>query len=137
MLIQPLIWVCLDAGRLDEARDCADEALEAATTSGVSFMESRMALNRARVDLAAGNLTDAAEFATRAITVARSTDDTFVTTTAVRFLAQIEEREGRYETARDLIASVLDDVAETQSAEQLAQVRADVQRCSELAQSNG
>ena len=38
-------------------------------------------------------------------------------------LAGIEESAGRYDTARDLLAGILDDVAETQSAEQLAEVR--------------
>jgi hypothetical protein len=130
MLLQPLIWVYFDSGQLDSARITVDEALTAAVTSGVSFMESRMALNRARVDFAAGDPTSAAKYASRAVTVARSTGDTFVATTAIRLMARIEEDLGHYAMARDLLASVLDDVAETQSPTLLAEVRGDLERCS-------
>jgi predicted ATPase/class 3 adenylate cyclase len=132
VLLQSLVWVSLDSGRLDEARTAAEAALASATAAG-SFMEGRMALNVARVDLAAGRIADAEAFAGRAVSVARATGDTFVATVATRLMARIAEDEGRFETARDLLAGILDEVAQTQTNDQLGAVRADLGRCAALA----
>lgn len=58
----------------------------------------------------------------------RLTGDAFVATVAVRMLAGIAEREGRFATARDLVADIVDAVAETQVAEALEQVLSDLER---------
>jgi hypothetical protein len=133
LVLQPLVWVNLDAGRLDAAREAADQGLGAATASGATFVESRMALNRARVDVAAGDSEAAWVHAERAATAARSTGETFVAIVATRLLAQVAEGRGEYATARDLLASVIDAVADTQSPEQLDEVMSDLRRCGRMA----
>ena len=133
LILQAMVWVYLDSGQLAEARAVADEAIAAAQAEGVAYMESRLCLHRARVDLADGRTEDARAYAGRSVTVSRATGDTFVATVATRLLAELEEGEGRYDSARDLIASILDDVEQTQSGEQLARVRAELERCAALA----
>jgi hypothetical protein len=112
--LQPLLWTCLDAGRLDEARRAADDGLAAAATAGLTVAESRMALNRARIALAADDLDQAWRDAEHAVVVSRRTGEPFVTSVATVALADVAERRGEPERARDLLLSVLDDVAASQ-----------------------
>jgi predicted ATPase len=111
---QPVLWACLDAGRLADARRAADEGIAAAAAANLSVAESRMALNRARIALAAGDLDLAWHDAEHAITVSRRTGERFVTSIATQALADVAERRGDPGLARDLLFSVLDDVAESQ-----------------------
>ena len=133
LVLQALVWVHLDAGQLEAARSYADEGLVAAAACGTTYMESRMALNRARVDLAAGRKDEARQYAERASSIARLTGDAFVATVAVRMLASIAEGEGRFATARDLVAGIIDGVAETQVPGALEQVLSDLERYTALA----
>ena len=121
--LQPLVWVTLDAGRLDEARAAADEAIDAAAAAQFSIAESRMTLNRARIALAADELDDAWSYAERSIVAARRTGEVFVASTATQLLADVAERRGDRELARDLLVSILDAVAESQPPSALAVVR--------------
>ncbi len=134
--LQPLVWVNLDAGRFDAARAHADEGLAAAASSGASFLESRMALNRARVDVAAGDSDAAWEHGQRALAAARATGDTFVAIVATRLLAEVAEERAEPTTAQDLLASIIDAVADTQPA-QLEGVMTDLQRCRDKASDAG
>jgi hypothetical protein len=121
--LQPLVWVTLDAGRLDEARPAADEALTAAVAADFSIGESRMALNRARIALAADELDDAWSYAERSILAARRTGEAFVVSAATQLLADVADRRGDRELARDLLVSILDAVAESQPPSALAALR--------------
>jgi predicted ATPase/class 3 adenylate cyclase len=131
--LQPLLWVNLDAGNVDAARQVADEGLAAATEAGLSHFESRMALNRARIALACDDLDSAWRYAERAVTLSRATGETFVVTAATQLLSQVAESRGEFSTARDLLASIFDDVADSQSADEVAAFRARLDRFAELA----
>jgi hypothetical protein len=122
--LQPLVWVTLDAGRLDEARAAADEALAATVAADFSIGESRMALNRARIALAEDELDDAWSYAERSIVAARRTGELFVASAATQLLADVAERRGDHELARDLLVSILEAVAESQPPSALASLRA-------------
>ncbi|MDQ1614852.1 MAG: hypothetical protein QOJ60_791 [Actinomycetota bacterium] len=137
LLLQPLVWVNLDAGKLDAARRWADEGMAAAAATGASYLESRMGLNRARVDVAAGDPEAAWSHAEHALITARATGETFVAIVATRLMARLAEAEGEHATARDLLTSILDPVAESQPVDVLEEVRADLRRCSELAAQTG
>jgi len=121
--LQPLLWAHLDAGHLDEARRAADEGLDTAAAAGLSFAESRMALNRARIALAQNELDEAWRDAEHAAVVARRTGEPFVVSVATQLLADVSERRGEPERARDLLLSVLDDVAESQPSAAVAALR--------------
>lgn len=131
--LQPLIWVNLDAGHVDEALRHADDAMTAAAAGGLSLLESRIAVNRARISLAGGDLDEAWQDAERSARVARSTGETFVVVVATRLLADVAEARGDYTLARDLLVSVIDAAAETQRGESVAQLREALARCSALA----
>jgi hypothetical protein len=117
------VWVTLDAGRVDEARAAADEAMTAAVAAQFSIGESRMALNRARIAMVGDELDDAWSYAERSIVAARRTGETFVASTATQLLADIAERRGDRELARDLLVSILDAVAEFQPPSALTALR--------------
>ena len=121
--LQPLIWVNLDAGRLEDARTAADAGLAAASAARLSIGESRMALNRGRIALAENDLDGAWAFAERAIVAARRTGETFVASTATQLLADVADRRGERALARDLLVSVLDAVAESQPPAAAAALR--------------
>jgi tetratricopeptide (TPR) repeat protein len=118
--LQALLWASLDAGRLDMARQAADDALAAATSANLSFAESRMALNRARIALAADDLDRAWQDAERAAVVSRRTGEPFVASVATQLLADVAERRGDRDRARDLLLSVFDEVAESHPPAALA-----------------
>lgn len=127
-LLQPLMWVHLDAGDLQAARATADEAVAVAEQAGLSHGESRMTLNRARIELQLDELDDAWADADRAARVARGTGETFVAAAAVRVLAQVAERRDDRQLARDLLASILDNVTDTHAPAEIAAIRADLER---------
>jgi predicted ATPase/class 3 adenylate cyclase len=112
--LQPLIWVNLDAGNLAEARAAADEGLSNAVASGLSLRVSRMALNRARISMAEGDLDSGWRFAEQSAAAARSTGETFVVSVATQLLADVAEQRGDRALARDLLVSILDLVEESQ-----------------------
>lgn len=127
--LQPVIWANLDAGELGAAQAAADQAL--AVSAGLSFRESRAALNRARVALAADNLDDAWAFAERATSAARRTGEFFVANAAIRLMADVAERRNDRALARDLLLSIVDLVTERQSTEDATALR---ERISSLAE---
>jgi hypothetical protein len=92
-----------------------------------------MAVNLARIAIASGDNETAWRHAERAVEVARGTGDTFVVIVGTQLLAQLAESRGDVRSARDLLASVLDAVAETQTTDELATVRGHVARYEELA----
>jgi predicted ATPase/class 3 adenylate cyclase len=113
--LQPVIWTNLDAGRLDAAQSAADQALAAAT--GMSFRESRAALNSARIAMAADKVDDAWTFGEQATVAARRTGEFFVANAAVQLMADVAERRGDRALARDLLLSIVDVVMERQSTD--------------------
>ena len=113
--LQPVIWTNLDAGKLDAARAAADQAL--AVSTGMSFRESRAALNRARIALAADQLDDAWVFAEQATSAARRTGEFFVANAAIQLMADVAERRDDRALARDLLLSIVDLVTERHSTE--------------------
>lgn len=121
--LQPVLWAWLDAGRFDAARDVADAGLAAAAEANLSFAESRMALNRARIALADTDLDAAWRDAEHAALVSRRTGDRFVTGVAAQLLADVALRRGEVERARDLLLSALDDVADSQPPAALTALR--------------
>jgi hypothetical protein len=73
--------------------------------------------------LAADELDDAWTYAERSILAARRTGEAFVASTATQLLADVADRRGDPELARDLLVSILDAVAESQPPSALAAIR--------------
>jgi hypothetical protein len=121
--LQPLIWVNLDAGRLEDARAAADEGLTGAETTGMSIRESRMALNRARIAVAESDFDAAWRFGEQAAAAARRTGETFVLSAATQILADVAVARGDTTLARDLLVSILDLVVESQPPAAVAEFR--------------
>jgi hypothetical protein len=111
--LQTVFWTNLDAGRLDRARAAADAALAAAAEADLSILASRMAVNRARMAIVEGDLDGAWSHAENAVRVARASGETFVAAVATQLMADVAARRGDVSVARDLLASVIDDVAES------------------------
>jgi predicted ATPase len=133
LVLQPLIWTNLDAGDLDAARRWADEGLAIAAAAPAGLFESRMALNRSRVAQAMGDLEMAWVAAEQAMSTARAQGEPFVANAAARLLAQIAESRGEFDRARDLLASVLDTLADFAPADEVAAVHDQLNRYAELA----
>jgi hypothetical protein len=108
-----LFWTNLDAGRTDAARAAADAAVAAAKDADLSILESRMAVNRARMALVEGDHDAAWGHAEHAVRVARSSGETFVVAAATRLMAESAAARGETALARDLLASIIDAVAES------------------------
>ncbi|HEU5035031.1 MAG TPA: adenylate/guanylate cyclase domain-containing protein [Mycobacteriales bacterium] len=134
LILQPLIWVNLDAGHLEAGRRWADEgvAIAVAAADGGLF-ESRMTLNRARIAQAMGDLDAAWVDAERSMRTARATGEPFVANAAARLLAQVADARGEYDRARDVLASVLDTLADFAPAAEVAAVHEQLARYAELA----
>jgi hypothetical protein len=126
--LQPLLWVHLDAGHLEDARRCADAGIAAAEKAGLSFVESRFALNRSRIALANGDLDQAWRDAERAVASAHRTGEPFVVVAATEHLAEIAERQGHRGRAAALLVSVLDAMEDVRSPEEIAEVRSRIAR---------
>jgi hypothetical protein len=87
-----------------------------------------VAVSLARIAIESGDNATAWRYAERAVEVARGTSDTFVVIVGTQLLARLAEGRGDPRSARDLLASVLEAVSETQTVEQLVQLRRDVAR---------
>jgi hypothetical protein len=126
--MQPLMWANMDAGFVGAARQCGEEALALTGAAGLSIGESRLAVNLARIAIESGDNATAWRYAERAVEVARGTSDTFVVIVGTQLLAQLAEARGDLRSARDLLVSVFDSVSETQTVEQLGELRRDIAR---------
>jgi hypothetical protein len=126
--MQPLMWANLDAGFVSAAQRSGEEALALTSAAGLSMGESRIAVTLARIGLESGDKASAWRYAERAVEVARGTSDTFVVIVGTQLLAQLAEARGDLRSARDLLVSVLGSVSETQTVEQLAELRRDIAR---------
>ena len=133
LTMQPLMWANVDAGFVGAARRCGEEALALTSAAGLSIGESRVAVNLARIAIESGDNATAWRYAERAVEVARGTSDTFVVIVGTQLLARLAEGRGDPRSARDLLASVLEAVSETQTVEQLVELRRDVARYEALA----
>jgi tetratricopeptide (TPR) repeat protein len=111
--LQPLFWANLDAGRTEPARAAAEAALAAAIDARLSILESRMAFNRARAAEAQGSHDEAWHYAEHAVRVARATGETFVVAAATQLMADVAVSRDDAALARDLLASIIDAVAES------------------------
>jgi predicted ATPase/class 3 adenylate cyclase len=127
--LQTLFWANLDAGRTDDARVAAEQALAAAVEARLSILESRMAVNRSRVALVQGDYDAAWEYAEYAVRIARGSGETFVVAAATQLLADVAIARHDTALARDLLASIVDAVAESMTP---ADVDAVVARMTEL-----
>jgi predicted ATPase/class 3 adenylate cyclase len=124
--LQPLFWTNLDSGRIDGARAAAEEALAAATEAHLSILESRMAFNRARIAMAQADHDEAWRYAEHAVRVARATGETFVVAAATQLMADVATARNDVALARDLLASIIDAVAESMTQADADQVVARV-----------
>jgi tetratricopeptide (TPR) repeat protein len=111
--LQTLFWANLDAGRTDGARAAAEDALAAAVEARLSILESRMAFNRARVAAVESDYDAAWEYAERAVRISRATGEAFVVAAATQLMADVAIARNDTALARDLLASIIDDVAES------------------------
>jgi predicted ATPase/class 3 adenylate cyclase len=121
-VLQTLLWTNLDAGNLDAARIAGEESAKIFHDAGLSFGESRMELNLARVARAADDTDRAWNHASAAVELARSTGDTFVVLVGMRFLADVAVDRGDPDTARDLLYSALD-IADRDAREQVESIK--------------
>lgn len=125
MTLQALTWAHMEAGDLDAARAAAGEALTLMESSGLSVWQSRIGANLAHAAIRADDLDAAWRHAERALEAAGRTSDTWVVITVTQLLSQIAARRGDLRSARDLLLSLLDSVAD---AEALAGVHRDIAR---------
>jgi tetratricopeptide (TPR) repeat protein len=111
--LQTLFWTCLDAGQTERARVAAEQAFAAAGDARLSILESRMAFNRARIEAADKQWDQAWAHAEHAVRVARGTGEPFVVAAATQLMADVAVARGDIALARDLLASIIDAVAES------------------------
>ena len=131
--LQTLVWTNLDAGRLEDARAAADAAVAVAAEARLSILESRMSVNRARMAMSQADYDTAWSYAERAVRVARGTGETFVIAVATQLMADVALARGDVALARDLLASIVDAVADSMTQ---ADVDAVVGRLAELSGQN-